>query len=363
MVAAKKKSAYDDVEDYVSDKLPDLNPAKPDEKKKLKVKEIEAPKASQARVDTDPGYNVDVHRAESFAEKMKAGEKFPPVKVCLVEDMPGKKGTPVHVLWDGHHTHAGAEIAKIAEVDALIWKGTWAQCLAAAASFANSEHENAGKPKSFKDRIRSCILYVKGLAEVGVTKRELPSNRQLAKRFAVSHTAVGDADPCDRRQEGTKTPEQKKEEKANVRANGAAAVAAGAAHLNGTPAQVATKRFEVVKRDDQTVAGTFEAETPAKALEAFKTAKPDVNLVEYVTKELVTTPPKSGSVATIGFDWARMESDLGSLARGLDGMGDIYKCKDSAEWKNARANLNSFATILKGLRKELTAKKPVEAKK
>jgi hypothetical protein len=29
----------------------------------------------------DPGYDVDVRRAEEFAEKMKKGEKFPPVKV------------------------------------------------------------------------------------------------------------------------------------------------------------------------------------------------------------------------------------------------------------------------------------------
>lgn len=356
------KDKKPDADAYTNDMLVMVNPLKPDMKIKINPKDVELPRATQARVDTDSGYTVEMERAKSFAQKMEAGEVFPPVKLMLVEDMPGSKGKPVHVAWDGHHTVAGAEIAKVKEIDAFVWKGTWAQALAAAATLANVEHENNGKPKSFKDKKHSLHVYVKSLELAGVTKSKLPSNRQLAAMFGISHTAVGDEDPCGRRAEGSKTGEEKKEEKKlqRVAAKGADVVAAGKAHLEGSNGKPAAgmPTYDVLRKATQEKVGTYQAETPAKALETYKEKHPGAQLSDYVTRE-VKADPKAGSEAPkIGFDWQKMEADLGSVVRGFDAAGELFGFKGRPEFKTGRSNLNAFADILKALRKEATAKKP-----
>lgn len=349
-----------EVDKYENDAIKLVNLKKPDfPESKEKVKDLVFHKNTQVRDDTDAGQVVDVKRAESFAEKMKAGEKFPAVKYMLVEDMPGHKGTPVKVLWDGFHTHAGAEIAKLDTIPAVGWKGTWAQALAAAALLANVEHENSGKPKSYKDKVRSAWIIVKGLEAAGVPKKEWPKSRQLAAMVGVSHTAINDENILGNKREGSKTKEEKLEEKKQARQNGAATVAAGAAHLNGPTTPI--KRFEVFRRAGNESVGVFEAETAAGALEQLKKKNPGAQLTDFVTKELTTEKPKAG--AAVGFDWARFDADFGGVVRGLDAMGDIYNIANRTEFKTARSNLNQFLEIVKGLKSEVTKKKDEPAKK
>lgn len=352
---------------YTNEALPDLNPKKPLDARKVKIKEVITPKETQSRKDTDPGLNVTEFRCQKYAEAMKGGAKFPPIKLIEVTDMPGHRDEAVLVVWDGHHTVGAAEIAKIDVLDALVWKGTWAQALAAASTLANVEHDGNGKPRDRADLVRGMHMYVKALLAAGIARKDLPSNRQLAIKFQISHTNVNDEDPCGRRQEGTKTPEQKKAEKKALRdaaKNGTAngVVAAGAAHL-GTLAGPAEKRYEVVRRATGEIAGTYAGENAIKALEQFKAKTPGAVLTDFMTRELVVAPPKSGSAKGLSFDWGRIEDTIGHLARGLDGAGDMFNLKKRPEWKTAFANLNSILEIVKGLRAETKAKAIEEAKK
>jgi uncharacterized ParB-like nuclease family protein len=346
MSAVKAPKAVKPVTEY-EDPLA-IDPAKPDHKAKLDPKKIILSPDAQARDDTDKTKLVDTHRAEDFAEKMKAGEKFPPVKVMLVEDHPDHKGKPVYVAFDGFHTVAGAEIAKLKELDALVWKGSVMQAVAAAATVANREHENNGKPLSYDDKIRSLMLYAKALKKGGVEPKLWPSNRQAAVMFGVSHTAVGDEDPFGRRREGTKDKETKLAEKKVKRVAGKGTVEAGREHLEGKGGKV----FEVVQKTTGQVAATYDADTPAKALEQFKAEKPEANLVEYVARE---GKPKGGTPTKFGFDWSSVTAALGQLARGLDAAGDLHDLKRKPEYKLAVQQVSSISGIVEGWRKE-TAK-------
>lgn len=365
-MATATKTKPTDVEAYQNDALKLINLKKPDFTGKEKVKDLVHHKNTQVRDDTDAGQVVDVKRAEQFAAKMAAGEKFPAVKYMLVEDMPGHKGEPVKLLWDGLHTHAGAEMAKVESIDAIGWKGTWAQALAAAALLANVEHENSGKPKSYKDKIRSAWIIVKGLEAADVPKKEWPNSRQLGAMVGVSHTAINNEEILKNKRAGSKTKAEIEAEKKQQRELAAAAkaaggvVAAGAAHLgNGSASSI--KQFEVVRRATNEVVGTFESETAAGALERLGKKNPGAKLTDYFTREL-TPAPKPGSEKTIGFDWQRMDQDFGALARGMDALGEMFDLKKRTEWKTALANLNQFGTLLKAMREEVGKKKPAAKK-
>lgn len=346
-----------EVEAYKNDALKMLNPKRPDSTGKVKPKDVHFPKHTQARQDTDSGEVVDTNRVKDFAEKMRNKVEFPPIKIITVTDMPGMIDKEVDVCWDGFHTGLGALEAGLTEIPAHKWKGTWAQALAAAAVLANQEHENNGKPKSFKDKLRSLHMYVKGLSWAGVGKKDYPSNRQLALMFGISHTAVGDEDPCERRKTDTKPKEQKLKEKKDQRQNG---VQSGQAHMGTLPPE-GHKRFEVIRRATQEAQGTFTAETVAGALEEFKKKTPGAVLTDFTVRELTTTPPKPGTEKSVGFDWQRMEADVGGVVRGWEAAGDIFDLKKTGEWKRAQAAMNTFLEVMKATKTQTaTAKKPKE---
>jgi hypothetical protein len=330
-----------------------INVHKPAEQKKVKVKLVQFPRDTQVRDDNTPGHVVDVHRAEEMADALRAGKKLPPVKLMTVSDMPGHKDEPMYVMWDGFHTHAAHELAKLHEIDALIWHGTWAQALAAAATYANAEHATNGKPKSYKDKIRSLHIYAKALEKGGVPKKEWPSNREAAVMFGVSHTAVGDEDPFGRRQEGAKTREQKLEEKKRQRQLAASGSPVG---QGDSPVKAPTPKYEVVQKSTGAVVATVEAETPAKALEAYKSKKPEANLVEYVTRE-VKPDAKAGSETVVKFDWSGMDNSLGYVIRGTDAMGDLFEgAKKDPALKVLKDALNNAATMMTELKKKYGTK-------
>lgn len=307
----------------------------------------------QVRSDCDAGYDVDTHRTEQFAAALKSGAKFPPIKVIECDDAPGCKGEVVRVMFDGYHTFGAHEMNKAATINALVWKGKYAQALAAAATVANVEHANNGKPLSYKDKIRALHVYASALKAAGVPAKEWPSNRAAAAKFGVSHTAVGDEDPFERRREDSKTAEQKKAEK---RAEREKAKAADAGPVNAPPAAPAAKRYEIVQKTTAQIVDTIEAGGAEKALAAFKEKKPHVELKEFVARE--APAPKNGSVK-VQFDFAKMDSDIGSVVRGIDGMADVFGLKDAAVHKNAVKAAENLIAALSALR-EATKSKRVE---
>lgn len=302
----------------------------------------------QSRVDVDHGYDVDTKRAETFAEKMKAGAKFPPIKVVECTDAPGEAGKTVYVVWDGHHTNAAHEINRSKTVNALVWKGTFAQAVAAAASEANKEHENNGKPKSYRDKIRSLTMYADALKRAQVPKSQWPSNRQAAAMFGVSHTAVGDEDPFERRAADSQTPDQKKAKKKAERA--AAAPAPAPAGTAPAPAGDAPL-YEIVQKTTAQPVATIAADGPAQALEKFKEQKPHEELKNFVAREKVTDAPKAGAPKAVGFDWEKIKSDLGSAVRGLEAAKDLYDLKGHDQYKDAMARLNNLFKNVDELKK------------
>lgn len=313
---------------------------------RLKTKQVTRDRRLQTRTDTDSGSEIDEYRCERFAHAMTpkeqggAGEKFPPVKVMLVKDMPGHKDEEVYLLWDGFHTHRGAEIARLAEIDALVWEGTWHQALTAAATVANREHEKNGKPLSSKDKIHAVAILARAFKESELPKKEWPSNRQLAEMCGCSRQLVNEMDPFDRGHGDTRelTAAKKRGERAEAK------------KAAQPPVQ---KVFEVVQQSTGQVLADYNADTPVEALLKYKNRHNLEDLKGLTTREKAVKDhdePKPGSPKPSGFDWAGMDSHLGYLIRGLDGLGDIYDLKKTPEYKTAFGAIDTFAKTFKEFR-------------
>ncbi len=363
------KTVTKSASDYVNPLAIDIT--KPDEKKKVKTKEIPETRALQVRVNLDTGHEIELNRVElmrksiqeNVAAKRKPMDGFDPVKLMLVEDMPGHKGEPTYVAFDGKHTQAAAELEKIPELDALIWKGTFAQAMAAAATLANREHDRNGAPLTFKDRINAAWKFRKALEESETPKKEWPSARDASELFGISRTYINDENIFETRKEGSKSGGVKKAEKKAKRKNGTGngVVEAGKAHLEG--GKDGQKHFEIREKDGGKPVAWYKADTPAKALEAFKEEaktkdKKDVKLTDYITREYDPAPKPGSEKTAIAFDWNKVETDFGSVVRGFDGAADLFGFKDRAEFKNGRANLSQFIMIFGALKKEFSGKKP-----
>lgn len=285
----------------------------------IKVKDVHSFKALQARVDVDGGSVVDEVRAQQFAEWMKGGDKFPRIKVVVCKDAPGHADQDVYVVFDGNHTLRGAEIAKLTDIDAVVWKGTFAQAMMAAATLANREHEKSGKPLSNRDKIRSVHMAAKAIMATDLPKKDWPSNRALAAQVGCSHTLVGDEDPFGRRSPEAKTKEQKLAEKATARVADAADAKAAAA------AKPAVPTWSIVNETTGKVVGTVQAPTlEAASAEAAKVKRDHPVAIKPVA-DAPPPPPVSGSVVGASlFDWQAVEGNLGYLIRGVAAANDLY---------------------------------------
>ena len=186
----------------------DLSAGVPEE---LPVKDIQTYRDLQIRRDVDTGEVVDETRAQEFAEAMKAGDEFPPIKVMRIPD-PKKEGVTHLDVWDGMHTLRGAVLAKKKTIKCIVWDGSPEQALYAAATLANREHSKNGKPLSNKDKIQAATVAAKAYKTSQIAPKEWPSNRQLAELVGVSHAFVNDLDPFGRRKDG-RTHEDRKAEK------------------------------------------------------------------------------------------------------------------------------------------------------
>lgn len=308
----------------------------------LKTNATISDKRLQPRTDLDTGSSVDEGRAAIMAEALEGGAKLPPVKVIRVKDMPGAKKDEVRdVLFDGHHTHRAKVIAKQDTIEALVWDGTWAQALSAAAMHANREHEKNGKPLSSRDKVHAVKLLAAAYTGSELPKKDWPSNRQAAEMVGCSRQLVNDMDPFCRG-------------KGNVREEKNLLKAADRAVAKvKTPAH-----YQIVTKDagSPKVVAEYDAESAEDAMARHKGASPTADLSKVVARLDKAAAP--GSVKSPGFDWTGVDANLGYLIRGLDAMGDLYDLKKSPEYTAAFNGLDTFAKAFRDWRKKLSGKKP-----
>ena len=310
--------------------------------------EVHVFKKLQTRDDTDSGSTVDEERCKGFGAAMEKGAKFPPIKVMKVMDAPGHKNEETVVCWDGMHTLRGAEIAKKGSIDALVWVGTWAQAQYLAATRANREHEANGKPLSSRDKIHAVKILSAAWKDSGLPKRDWPSNRDAAVIVGCSRQLVNDMDPFDRG--GGDKREIKAAKKRGERAGEAPVELNAKAH------------YDIVEKATGQVVAAYDGESEAGALETHKGHRPDADLRKYVARKQAKAPgvridaDRPGSEKPTGFDWAGMDHHLGYIARGMDGMGDVFGLKGENEYRVAVASLNSFASFFNQARKKYSKK-------
>lgn len=348
---------------------------------KLAVKDLVRLKELQARVDTDAADpeekrdgTVDESRAAQFAESMKAGDVFPPVKVVRQTD---EKNAGRLVIWDGMHTHRGAELAKLKEIDCVVWDGTAAQALYMASTTANVEHDKSGRALSSKDKAHAVKMAAAAFIKADVPKKDWPSNRELAEevmRGRVSRNLVNELDPF-----GRSGGSRHEESKAKKRNGGAAP------HNNGTPAPGGpinppppaveppppAKRdavngmpanFEVKSKTGESLAHYYE-KSPAAALERYALENHKAKKDELEVVPVKADVPKPGSETNpapkVGnvFDWASMEQHLGWISRAVPVIGETYGITKSAAYKEAEKDLEKLCRFLADTRKEFTKKK------
>ena len=324
----------------------------------LKVAAVHVFKRLQARDTTDSGSVVDEARCQQFAAGLQAIDKdpklpkFPPIKVMRVTDAPGHKDEEIDLCWDGMHTLRAKEIAKQPEVDVLLWHGTFAEAQFLAATRANREHEKNGMPLTNKGKIHSVEMFVRAYKDAEVPKKNWPSNRETAEKVGCSRTLVNDMDPWERG--GGNVREIKATKKRTQRA-------AGGAEEN--------RHFEIVDATVGAVVATVNAGTKGThedALAIHKEMFPDSDPTRFVAREKVAaaaTPPangaaKNGAGRPVGFDWSGMDAHLGYLIRGWEGIGDVFGAKGTHEHAAGIAQLNSLATLLKGMRQKHGKKNP-----
>lgn len=322
----------------------------------IKRKDITRDRRLQVRSDTasQPGSEypeVDEGRAEQIGEALAdpaRAKKVQPVKVMIVKDMPGHKDETMHVLFDGFHTHRGAEIKQIPELEAVVWEGTWSEALTAAATHANREHEANGRPLSSKDKVRSVELLGHAYKSSEIPKKDWPSNRQAADMCGCSRQLVNEIDPFDRSGTGNKreaTAAKKRGERAAAK-----------------PAVKPPKHFDIVQKATGTKVAGYDADTPDEALARHKEMHKDFDMKSVVARENKEVAAKPGSEkAPIGFDWAGMDANLGYLVRGFDGMGDMFALKGTAEYKEAFTALDTFAKRFREFRQKNAKKPPTPA--
>lgn len=345
---------------------------------KLPVKDLIASRELQGRLDIDAASPVDANRAEQFAEAMKPkidkdgkeipGDKFPPIKVVRITG--DEKHDGELWVWDGMHTHAAAKIAKVGELDCLVWEGTKTQALAAAATQANREHEKSGKPLSHRDKVHSIHMMARAILKSDLPKKDWPSNRQFAALIGCSHTLVGDEDPFGRRKEGTQTKDEKLAKKREARTvpppvpvatppdmipPPPEAKKAATDPISGKPAN-----YEVVRLATDEVVASYHCVREGQAVARYVTENIGANHTDYAAREIkvASNPQANGSpVKGPGFDWAGLESHLGYVVRGFDAFAEMNGLLKHADYSRAKQGLNAAVLYLNECRAKFGGKK------
>ena len=340
-------------------------------KEVLKVKDVHRVKDFQARTDNtakdeDKGYDgtVDEGRAQSFADKMKAGEKFPPIKVIRFTKGDGDKAEVNYAVWDGSHTHRGAELAKLPTIDCLVYDGTAEQAMYMAGMVANLEHESAGRAQSSKDKVNGVKLAAKAYINAGVPKGEWPSNRKLAEMRGVSHELVNRIDPFGRSDRDREEENKAKREAAalgkaalngHAAANGAApAAGVGAGVQVLDPVTKSPCNFEIKARKDGKVVAQYHAANPEKAFERFTTEHKDKTAADHMAVPIAKADKPT---ATPGFDWAGVDSSLSFFVRGFEAMAEKFGLAKTPEFKAAKEKLAGAAKYFLDTRKAVSKAK------
>jgi hypothetical protein len=119
---------------------------------------------------TQPRAAIDAETVREYAERMKAGDHFPPVQVYF-------DGTD-HWLSDGFHRVKAATEAGETTIQAEVWEGTRDDAFWMSLA-ANKDH---GLRRGNDDKVRAVTLALK-------TKPNL-SDRQIADHVGVSHEMV-----------------------------------------------------------------------------------------------------------------------------------------------------------------------------
>lgn len=339
----------------------------PGKKESLKVKDVFRLKELQARTDGTPkgeesDGTVDEGRAEQFSLDMKSGDKFPPVKVVRVKSeiktAKGQEFDTTYVVWDGNHTHRGAELAKLGEIDALVWEGTAEQAMFMAATVANREHEKGGRAYSSKDKVRCVSMIARSYTDAKVPKKDWPSNRELADMAGVSRQLVNNIDPFDRAgKDRDEVNKAKRQQTANGSANGSlngSTAGGGGGVQTLDPVTKSPCNFEIKDRRSGGVVARYHANNPEKAFERFTLEHKGKTAADHMAIP-IAPPPKPSSAP--GFDWSGVDGSLGFVVRGTEAFGDMFGLANSPEFKAARDYLKKYADYFAAVRKEKAGKK------
>jgi hypothetical protein len=339
----------------------------------LRVKDLARVRDTQARVDVDRASEeddrdgtVDEHRAADFAAAMKAGDKFPPIKVVRIPADDKHKERLVVV--DGMHTHRGAELAKVPELDCLVWDGTMAQAMHMAGVLANREHAKNGKPLSNRDKNRSVELAARAYMKSDLPKGEWPSNRELAEEVGVSHQMVNNIDPFGRaKPKEPKQPPPQTPPAEKTLGDAVPPTMGGkpgeARHVAGTlfvdPDNHKACNFEVVRLSTDEVVARYHESRPQAAVSRYCVENTGANHTHYEARPIPNAPEPAKNGGAVGklFDWAAMESHLGFLVRGHATMGETFGLANHAEFIDIKRCLDKMAAFYQDQRAKLAKKK------
>lgn len=338
------------------------------EKTTIKTKDVTRFKELQRRknadkMDAERGTDGTfiLERAEKFAAAMKAGAKFPPIKLMrIVARDEADKSASVGkvVVWDGNTTHRAAEMAHVKELDCLVWEGTAADALAAASEVANTEHEDNGLPRTNADKEECVRGYGEAWAKSGIPKDQWPSNREAAEKLGVSRGLVNTMDPFGRAG-GDKRKEINEKKKAPKSPPKTGPAPGGPVHtpivvlvdpVTGNPATHA------VTDAGGKVLATYEATSPADALKRY--ADENEKAEEDYTVQAILQAPPAGSAGPTGgaFDWAKADDCLGWLARATPVMADVYGRKKDAAFKEAERHFEMFCRYMQDTKAAVSKK-------
>ncbi|MBM4020188.1 MAG: hypothetical protein FJ288_18025 [Planctomycetes bacterium] len=119
---------------------------------------------------TQPRVRIDPETVREYAERMKAGDRFPPVQVYF-------DGTD-HWLSDGFHRVKAAGEAGIKSIQAEVWEGTRDDAFWMSLA-ANKDH---GLRRTNEDKVRA--------VKAALATRPKFSDRSIAEHVGVSHEMV-----------------------------------------------------------------------------------------------------------------------------------------------------------------------------
>lgn len=139
---------------------------------------------SISRIDPDPSgiqprEMLDGDVVKRYAEQIRDGAKFPPVRLWDIKGTPGAKFR----VSDGYHRFTAHKQAGLKEIHAEVFVGTMIECVEDAIA-SNAIH---GKALTDAERYTAMLSYLGMLADA---KKPMPSIRFLKDMAGVSHATA-----------------------------------------------------------------------------------------------------------------------------------------------------------------------------